>query len=270
MPLKIVVFDLDETLGSFGEVGMFWDALHHQRKATAAALTDADFFALMDLFPGFLRPNIIKILAYLVEQKQAGLCDRVMIYTNNQGPKSWAVLISRYLNQKVGYALFDQIIAAFKVKGRVVEVGRTTQDKCLGDLIRCTQIPANTQICFLDDLYHPLMQHDNVFYINVKPYHFSMPYLELAQQYSDNRRLDANRSLDATRSLDANRSLDAGFVPDIVAYMSRYNYTVVQKDALEQSVDLIVSKKILLYLVEFFKSGPPPLAKPPRRLNKTR
>ena len=26
-PLKIVVFDLDETLGCFVELGMFWDAL---------------------------------------------------------------------------------------------------------------------------------------------------------------------------------------------------------------------------------------------------
>ena len=28
-PKKIVVFDLDETLGSFGEISIFWDALEH-------------------------------------------------------------------------------------------------------------------------------------------------------------------------------------------------------------------------------------------------
>ena len=26
---KMVVFDLDETLGQFVEIGMFWDALNH-------------------------------------------------------------------------------------------------------------------------------------------------------------------------------------------------------------------------------------------------
>ena len=36
---------------------------------------------------------------------------------------------------------------------------------------------------FLDDVYHPMMENDNVYYINVKPYHFSMPYSDMAIRY---------------------------------------------------------------------------------------
>ena len=181
-PLKIVVFDLDETLGSFVELGMFCDALEHIQ---GRRIPLAHFFEIIDLFPEFLRPNILKILRYLRDKKKTKQCGQIMIYTNNQGPRSWAEKISAYFDHKVGANLFDHIIAAFKVRGQVVEMCRTSHDKSVEDLIRCTRVPGNTEICFLDDQYHPLMEHNNVYYINVKPYSHSMDFSAMAARYFD-------------------------------------------------------------------------------------
>ena len=177
---KIVVFDLDETLGNFVELGMFCDALE---KINNKKMSNNDFFNILDIFPEFLRPNIINILKYLIEKKKRKKCEKIMIYTNNQGPKTWAQKISEYFNYKVGLPIFDQIIAAFKVKGKIVEICRTSHDKSINDLLNCTKIPSSTQICFLDDQYHPLMEHDNVFYINVKPYTYNIEFKDMAERY---------------------------------------------------------------------------------------
>ena len=80
---KIVVFDLDETLGSFVELGMFWDAINN----TLGKQDSSHFNEILDLYPEFLRPKIIKILKYILDRKSDGTCNKIMIYTNNQGPK---------------------------------------------------------------------------------------------------------------------------------------------------------------------------------------
>ena len=67
--MKIVVFDLDETLGYFVEFGIFWDTLStyilKNNKDNKDEPTQEDFNAILDLYPEFLRPNIINILNYL-------------------------------------------------------------------------------------------------------------------------------------------------------------------------------------------------------------
>jgi len=265
---RIVVFDLDETLGCFVEVGMFWDALEHFYKEhlPSKQLTDTDFFHVMDTFPEFLRPNIIPILEYLVDKKEQKQCDQIMIYTNNQGPKSWTVKISDYLSHKMGKPVFDQIIACFMRNGKVVEVGRTTDDKTVKDLIRCTNVPSDTEICFLDDRFHPLMKHDKVFYINVKPYNHSMSFEDMAKNYykknmsayaskADASKADASEA-DASKADASGADVnEATFTSFIVSFMQRYNYTVTDKSALEADVDKVVSKRIMGYLEDFFKTN---------------
>ena len=44
---KIVVFDLDETLGCFIELGIFWDSL---QKFHNRSLPDEEFFEVMNIF----------------------------------------------------------------------------------------------------------------------------------------------------------------------------------------------------------------------------
>jgi len=101
---KIVVFDLDETLGQFEELGIFCDAIENYNKRK---LNFDEFYTIMDTFPEFIRPNIIKILLYLKNKKQKGDCNKVMIYTNNQGPKEWAQNIKKYFEKKLRYNLFE-------------------------------------------------------------------------------------------------------------------------------------------------------------------
>ena len=81
---KIVVFDMDETLGCFVQLGMFTEILEHNIKRK---LTNEEFNILMDLYPLYQRPNILSILNYIKQQKEKTRCYKVYIYTNNQGPK---------------------------------------------------------------------------------------------------------------------------------------------------------------------------------------
>ena len=236
-PNKIIVFDLDETLGCFTEIGIFWEALEN---FYGTNLLNESFYDVIDLFSDFLRPNIINILEYVKNKKINNECDKIMIYTNNQGPKSWVTMISNYFNNKIGYKVFDNIIAAFKIGGKIIEFNRTSHDKSVEDLIRCTRISPNTEICFIDDQYHPLMNMDNVYYINVKPYIYSMPYEEMAEKYYN-------------RHKDNIKVKKEEFINFIINFMKQYNYPVKNKSKDETELDKIVSKKIVIHLEEFFK-----------------
>jgi hypothetical protein len=58
---KVVVFDLDETLGYFLELGVFWEVLLLYANPTSL-LTQEVFNSVLDLYPEFIRPNILAIL----------------------------------------------------------------------------------------------------------------------------------------------------------------------------------------------------------------
>jgi hypothetical protein len=96
---KIVIFDLDETLGYFLELGIFWDSLKlykKHKKNNAGEFTQLDFNEILDLYPEFVRPNIFPILKYLKRKTENGECNGVMIYTNNTGPKPWVLHIKDF------------------------------------------------------------------------------------------------------------------------------------------------------------------------------
>ena len=74
---SIVVFDVDETLGHFVELGIFWEVLN-----SIYGMRDKyHFFELLDLFPEFLRPEIISILSYIIEQKQKASQRKTQVLT---------------------------------------------------------------------------------------------------------------------------------------------------------------------------------------------
>jgi hypothetical protein len=239
-PYKVVVFDLDETLGCFTEISIFWDALEH---FYGHNLFNDKFFELLNTFPESFRPNIFKMIDFIHRKKMNKVCNRIIIYTNNQGGKHWTKMISDYFDKKMGYKVFDNIVAAYKINGKQIEPKRTSHEKSVIDLISCTDIPANSEICFVDDLYHPLMDKENVFYINIKPYHFSMPYKEMAERYYQEV---LNKNGQAQIS-------EAEFVSTMISFMKQYNYRVTNKSDLEEKTDIIVSKKLSSYLEEFLK-----------------
>lgn len=163
-----------------------------------------------------------------------------MIYTNNQGPKTWTIQIKNYFEKKLNYELFDQIIAAFKVNGTRLEMCRTSHKKTVSDFLNCTHLPVGTKICFLDDKYHEQMDGEDVFYINVKPYTFSISFNEMAERYYI---LNKN-NIEMAKPL---------FIESIKTEMEKYHYTVFDKNPDEQHIDEIVGKKIMVHLVDFFK-----------------
>jgi hypothetical protein len=235
-PLKMVVFDLDETLGYFTELSIFWDALE---AFNGHNLLLDKFIEVMDTFPEFTRPDILHILDFIHTKRMKKQCNKIIIYTNNQGPKSWATMISDYFDTKLGYKVFDQIIGAYKVNGKQIEPKRTSHEKSLTDFINCAETSANIEVCFIDDLYHPLMDKSNVYYINIKPYRCSIPFDEMAERYYD-RRLSRTNTISRT-----------DFTKFIVTFMKKYNYMVANKSVEEINTDKIASKKLLENLAEF-------------------
>ena len=244
MTNKIVVFDLDETLGYFMELGMFWDALNEYiiKQQINLPINQPLFNKVLDLFPEFLRPNILDILNYIKQKKLTNHCNKLMIYTNNQGSTEWVNYITTYFDEQINYHIFDQIISAFKIRGKRVELCRTTHMKTHSDLIKCTKIPKNTQICFLDDLFHPNMTNENVYYINLKPYTHDLDFNEMITRLLNSDILDIEDPTYCRK-----------FMLD---FMKQYHHIFVTKTKETQMIDQIISKKILQHLYTFFKIKP--------------
>jgi len=241
--MKIVVFDLDETLGYFTEFGMFLDCIaNYLKKTNESNLLQEDFNSLLDLYPEFLRPNIINILKYLKTKKESGECDKIMIYTNNNMPREWCEQIIEYFETKISSKLFDQIIAAFKINGKQVEKNRTTYNKTHDDLIRCTKLPKNTEICFLDDILHPGMVNENIYYINIKPYYYSLSFEEMLERFLNS-------------TLGKKYKNEKEFEMSMMAHWKLYNYKNIQKDKKEYELDKIVGKHIITHLQRFFNDN---------------
>lgn len=257
---KIVVFDLDETLGYFMELGMFWDALkaYVKHRQIKQPIDQKLFNNVLDLYPEFLRPNIINILNYLKKKKEKNHCNKLIIYTNNQAPVEWGNYIIKYFEKKLNYKIFDQIIAAFKVQDKKVELCRTTHMKTHADLIKCTKLPENTQICFLDDVFYPDMSNEKIYYINVKPYIHDLEFGEMISRLIKSDILGGEGG-DPTYCREF-----------ILMFMKRYNYIFVGKNTETQNVDKIVSKKILQHLHLFFKIKPINPQTPKNNLTKRR
>jgi len=232
--MRIVVFDLDETLGYFVQLGMFYDCI--LKITNNRQFTQEEFNQILDLYPEFVRPNIINILNYLKKKKISKTCSKIMIYTNNQGPKSWAEQIIAYFESKIHYKLFDQIVCAFKVNGKQIEMNRTTHDKTHSDFIRCTQIPANTQICFLDDIYHPDMANDNIYYINLKPYTHDLPIDEMVSRFTKSK-IGAEMKQ---------------FEDKLKSEFKRFDHKYAPKKTEDMDIDVIIGKDIMSHLKIFF------------------
>jgi hypothetical protein len=239
--MKIVVFDLDETLGYFTQYGIFWDSLVNYFKIkNKSAPTQSDFDDILDLFPEFLRPNIINILSYLKNKKKMNCCHKMMIYTNNTGPREWAGHIINYFEKKINFKLIDQIIAAFKINGKQVEICRTTQNKTHKDLIKCTKIPVDAEICFMDDSFYPDMANDNIYYINIKPYYYDLSFEYMIKKVSES---------EIGKKIIGN---DDEFEKLMINHIHLFKYEVIEKDEKEYDVDKVLGKHIISHLQMFF------------------
>lgn len=175
---KVIVFDLDDTMGHFEELSIFLGGL---KNIVNKKLTDKYIFKLLDLWPKFLRFGLIEILELIKKYKKRDNSVKVVIYTNNMGPRNWTLLIKQYLEKKIKYKLFDKTITAYRTKEKTNK--RTTHNKTYSDLIRSTKYSKDSKFIFLDDQYHPDMVHDNINYIKLHPYDYGIPFHIMIEQY---------------------------------------------------------------------------------------
>jgi hypothetical protein len=193
----------------------------------------------MDLFPLYQRPNILSILNYIKKQKQQKQCYKVYIYTNNQGPKHWALQIKNYFESKLNYPLFDKVIHAYKVNGVQIEKNRTSHNKSVTDLLKCTKLSKNTSICFLDDQYHHYMLKSNTYYLHVKEYHYQYDPNDLFEKFKNHFQLN-DSYINFLKKTDKHIFLD-------YSINTNNNLTTQCKEDNNE-----ISKKILLHLQNFF------------------
>jgi hypothetical protein len=161
--MKIIVFDVDETLGAFFEFSQYCETTIHNKK-----LSYPLFRYLLDANPHYLQPNIITVLKYICHHK--GPNCKVVMFTNNQGHPIWIQYIKLYLHEKLNYELFDKVVYAKKYEPK-----RKQESKCLKDFWNCTQYPPNSKVLFIDDQKHPFMLAPNVTYINLPAYNTKTP-----------------------------------------------------------------------------------------------
>jgi len=173
--MKAIVFDIDETIGSFIQFYVLWKLLNKYLKKkniyTAFINTQILFNFLLDNFSLYLRPNILVVFKYILNEKKENKINKVLVYTNNQISKEWIQYIIKYIEYKLNDKIFDKIIYAYKIKNHYVEYDRSSNEKMYSDLIKIGNL-SNYQICFVDDLIHQKMIHPNVFYIHIPGYSY--------------------------------------------------------------------------------------------------
>lgn len=236
---KVIVFDLDETLGSFAHLEILWNTLllYNQNNIL--------FNDLLDLYPEFRRYGIINILEYVYSKKLSGECSNIFLYTNNQTSTTWVNMICDYFCYKLNIIkpnkLFDQIIYAFKIKNKIIEKLRTSKKKQHSDLISCTLIPNNTEICFMDDTYYNDMNTNRVYYIQPLSYQHNLNNMEIMNRFFSSK---------LTRNIQ-NNNINRNILYNNLNYVE--NNTTNFNKLLDTNIK--VTHKIMYYIKDFFLSN---------------
>ena len=289
--IKAVVFDVDETLGNFAQFSIFNHVLEDY--FNKPDIIYRHFNDLVDLYPEIIRPSMLRILEYIRKKKNSIPGSKVMIYTNNMGPDKWISHIRNYFEYKLrasaatseatgGLAiippLFDHTIGGFKPKNTASAAAaaaaaatsslpqRTTQEKTVNEIIRCARLPSDTEICFLDDVYHPKMVDERVYYIKLQAYHSYIPFHTFVVRFL-NSALYRNvfdkfaiQSISPGTSSVAKKQILSIEIHNLFvkyANMTEYDAKAQQRKIYPREIDEIISKYILYHLQQFFRDGPP-------------
>jgi hypothetical protein len=287
MKKKAVVFDVDQTLGDFTQFSIFGHVIEDY--FGKPDIIYRYFNDLVDLYPEIIRPNMVRILDYIRKKKDANVCSKVMIYTNNMGPDKWVGHIRQYFEQKLRTLsgsslsshmknglvimppLFDHTIGGFKPNQESTSSSsrypqRTTSHKTVNELIRCGRLPSEIEICFLDDIEHPKMVDERVYYIKLQPYHsyisfelFVVRFLNSAlfRDVFDKFHVPSITPGMSSSSKKQILSIEIHNLFMKYAKLSEYDAREVQRKLNPREIDEIISKYILYNLQQFFREGPP-------------
>lgn len=265
---KVVVFDLDETIGSFGDLYELWCELHHRRGFPKEGDDEPIFHELMSLYPEMLRVGLMPILEFLYQKFRQRECYPIHIYTNTQcNAPRWVPLILSYLQKQIvpddddnQVSLFAKPICAFKIDGKRVEPERTTKNKCPSDFIRCSLLPKHVEICFVDDQPHPRMQTGKIYFIQPPPYHHPLTREIILQRFINSILYPMYFSSSLSQRQRQNQS------------HSQSPWTKKREYVAPDPMDIQIGQKILYYVREFFlvEYHYPDMASSTTKDNKTR
>jgi len=246
---RVVVFDLDETLGHFHLIRLIWESIHEfiNYNNIPYMMNQDDFNQLFDMFPEMLRPEIISILYFLKEKKSLGICSGVMVYTNNKYPKEWVYLIIRYIEYKVGHTLFDNIVLAFKLNGRIQQLGRTTNEKKLEDFVACCRLPQSVEICYFDNSEYNGMLAENVYYLKVRAYYYPFTEKDIIKRIIHQHVLKRVLCTSQTQDIQI-------FTQFLIKYLKKSRYHFAEKSFLDYEMDKVISIRIQTHLTDFFEN----------------
>jgi hypothetical protein len=242
---KVVVFDLDETLGHFYSIRLLWDAIHYFITYNKINYTPGqkDFNYLMDAFSETLRPGIVEMLSDLKGKKKLNKCKGVMVYTNNRYPKNWVDLITGYFKTKLDSDIFNRVILAFKLNGVIQEKHRTSSEKKYSDFLKCCKLPDDIEVCYFDDVDYPGMRDENVYYVKVKPYFYTYTKPDIVKKLFDSVLMDNILKTEENKKI---------FITYVLKYLGMEKYGFGKKQLGEIRLDDIVSKRMKTHLKLFF------------------
>jgi hypothetical protein len=248
---NVIIFDLDETLGSFTDLDILWRKINKK----------ISFNKLLDLFPEFFRYGIFSIIKYIYLKKKNKECEKIFIYTNNKSSCKMVYMICDYFIYKLNAPdLFDQIIGAYKIsnnnnnnqnKGNNFiedcsiswklsnnnKINRTTHNKTHSDFIRCTLLPKKTKICFIDDTIFENMISRRIYYIQPMVYHHHLSKEEILNRIS-HLLTDLNEKNEIFNDLATFSDIE----------MNKYNDYLLSK----KNLDKIVAHKLMYHIKDFF------------------
>lgn len=244
MPKKYIVFDLDETLGTFVQLGIFKDALE---STFETALTQKAFNELCQAFIKLFRPNLLQLLKKIQQYKKKSRDVFLVIYTNNIGPKSWTIQIKTFLEDQLQEPnLFDYVICGYiDMHNQRTELCRTTIAKVPSDIRRCIGSPINAKYIFFDDQNHPEMIHKDVTYIKSKPYRYNYIYNDMIQNFL---------RTDLAKYLLQQYKNSHPFSERFAKELAKIRYYPKQITQNELDVDIAITKQMQHYLEEFMKN----------------
>jgi hypothetical protein len=137
--------------------------------------------------------------------------------------------------------IFDQIISAFKIDNKIIEINRTTHKKTYNDLIQCTMIPRTTEICFIDNSFFPKMCGEQVYYIQPRSYIHYLRTDEIIDRFiSSNLFKNAQYSDKCFESILYEEFQNKECFADMILLEKRLE------------TDLLISQKLMYYIREFF------------------
>jgi hypothetical protein len=247
--VKVVVFDLDETIGNFIQLSVLDYKL---RKYYNRDLSKDHFFQILDMFPKVFRPNIFNIFKYLKKMKEQKKI-KIMIYTNNNGCKMWVHRIKSYVEKKLDCKLFDRVICAWKYDGKILEKNRTGYEKKYNDLLKCGHLKKTDEIIFLDDQLHEKMLHPQLTYLYLKPYHYNYSDNAIISTYVQHMKLKRAKALQFKKYFNTK------------TFSDHYTYKTISKN---ESFD-IKGKKIERHIRRFIESSNKSTRKHRQKKNKT-